>query len=92
MTKCPYVPPHEWELDFPHLMLRYRAAELKQGKSDKVYKQLTETDRNGKAATLRRAGAQLGQRDASRSRAADAEGRRMSTAEASCRNSAAAPW
>ena len=29
MTKCPYVPPHEWALDFPHLMLRYRAAELR---------------------------------------------------------------
>ncbi|MCC7278316.1 MAG: Fe-S oxidoreductase, partial [Chromatiaceae bacterium] len=22
MTKCPYVPPHDWNLDFPHLMLR----------------------------------------------------------------------
>ncbi|MEC8869618.1 MAG: Fe-S oxidoreductase, partial [Pseudomonadota bacterium] len=21
MTKCPYVPPHEWGIDFPHLML-----------------------------------------------------------------------
>jgi len=52
MTKCPYVPPHEWALDFPHLMLRYRAAELKQGKNDKVYAQLTETDRNGKAAGI----------------------------------------
>ena len=52
MTKCPYVPPHEWALDFPHLMLRYRAAELKQGKNDKIYEQLTETDRNGKAAGM----------------------------------------
>ncbi len=26
MTKCPYVPPHDFNLDFPHLMLRYRAA------------------------------------------------------------------
>ena len=32
MTKCPYVPPHEFNVDFPHLMLRYRAAELKEGK------------------------------------------------------------
>ena len=32
MTKCPYVPPHEFNLDFPHLMLRYRAAERKHGK------------------------------------------------------------
>ena len=52
MTKCPYVPPHEWALDFPHLMLRYRAAELKAGKEDKVGAQFTETDRNGKAASL----------------------------------------
>ncbi|MGH7185814.1 MAG: heterodisulfide reductase-related iron-sulfur binding cluster, partial [Pseudomonadota bacterium] len=52
MTKCPYVPPHEWALDFPHLLLRYRAAELKAGKGDKIYGQLTETDRNGKAAAF----------------------------------------
>ena len=32
MTKCPYVPPHEFNLDFPHLMLRARAQEAKQGK------------------------------------------------------------
>ena len=64
MTKCPYVPPHEWALDFPHLMLRYRAAELKQGKADKVYEQLTETDRNGKAAELRRAGRSTGPNEA----------------------------
>ena len=24
-TKCPYVPPHEWAIDFPHLMLRAKA-------------------------------------------------------------------
>jgi glycerol-3-phosphate dehydrogenase subunit C len=52
MTKCPYVPPHEWAVDFPHLMLRYRAAELKAGKEDKIGAQFTETDRNGKAASL----------------------------------------
>src|ERR1700742_5266637 len=52
MTKCPYVPPHEWALDFPHLMLRYRAAELKQGKASKIDQQLVETDRNGKIAGL----------------------------------------
>jgi len=32
MTKCPYVPPHEFNVDFPHLMLRYRAVEFKEGK------------------------------------------------------------
>lgn len=25
MTKCPYVPPHPWNVDFPHLMLRGKA-------------------------------------------------------------------
>lgn len=50
MTKCPYVPPHEFNLDFPHLMLRYRAVEKRQGKVPFVQKQVSETDRNGKLA------------------------------------------
>ncbi len=50
MTKCPYVPPHEFNLDFPHLMLRYRAAEAKQGKAEFVPGQLAEMDRNGMLA------------------------------------------
>jgi glycerol-3-phosphate dehydrogenase subunit C len=50
MVSCPYVPPHEFNIDFPHLMLRYRAAELDQGKGDAMVKQLTETDRNGRLA------------------------------------------
>ena len=29
MTKCPYVPPHEWNIDFPHLMLRSKAVKFK---------------------------------------------------------------
>ena len=35
-TKCPYVPPHPWALDFPHLMLRSKALDLniKWGKSN----------------------------------------------------------
>src|ERR1700755_2979123 len=36
MTKCPYVPPHAFNLDFPHLMLRYRAAELAEGRVGRV--------------------------------------------------------
>ncbi|KAF0178057.1 MAG: glycerol-3-phosphate dehydrogenase [Hyphomonadaceae bacterium] len=48
MTKCPYVPPHEWAVDFPHLMLRWRAAELKKNKGRQpLSAQLAETDRNG---------------------------------------------
>ncbi len=48
MTKCPYVPPHEFNLDFPHLMLRYRAMERKLKKNNVIDDQLTKTDRNGK--------------------------------------------
>jgi len=29
MTKCPYVPPHPWNVDFPHLMLRAKAFKFK---------------------------------------------------------------
>jgi glycerol-3-phosphate dehydrogenase subunit C len=47
MTKCPYVPPHEFNLDFPHLMLRARAIEHRDGETSLVDKQLAETDRNG---------------------------------------------
>ncbi len=50
MVKCPYVPPHEFDLDFPHLMLRYRAAEHRAGKTGFMIRQLTATDRNGKLA------------------------------------------
>jgi glycerol-3-phosphate dehydrogenase subunit C len=52
MVSCPYVPPHEFDLDFPHLMLRARAAELKQGQADGMSAQLSKTDRNGKLAAL----------------------------------------
>jgi len=50
MTKCPYVPPHEWNVDFPHLLLRYRAARRKAEGGDFVREQLGRTDRNGKLA------------------------------------------
>lgn len=50
MTKCPYVPPHEFNVDFPHLMLRHRAMEQQQGKVTFADKQLAATDRNGKLA------------------------------------------
>ena len=48
MTKCPYVPPHEFNLDFPHLMLRYRAVRKKQGHANFTAGQLAEMDRNGR--------------------------------------------
>ena len=52
MTKCPYVPPHDFDLDFPHLMLRYRAIEHRRGKKPLAVRELTKTDRNGKLAAL----------------------------------------
>ena len=52
MTKCPYVPPHEFNLDFPHLMLRYRAVEAKTGQIPFSQRQLTCTDRNGRLGVL----------------------------------------
>jgi glycerol-3-phosphate dehydrogenase subunit C len=48
MTKCPYVPPHEFNLDFPHLMLRYRMYQKKIGKLAKIPLQLAKIDRNAK--------------------------------------------
>jgi Fe-S oxidoreductase len=30
-VKCPYIPPHEWELDFPRLMLRAGAVRHRKG-------------------------------------------------------------
>src|SRR5947209_5313602 len=50
MTKCPYVPPHEFDLDFPHTMLRYRAVEHKEGKVAWARGELGKTDRNGELA------------------------------------------
>ena len=50
MTKCPYVPPHEFNLDFPHLMLRYRAVEAKRDGVPWNENQLIQTDRNGRLA------------------------------------------
>jgi len=52
MTKCPYVPPHEFDLDFPHLMLRYRSLQKKQNKLPVIPAQLAEIDRNAKIGVL----------------------------------------
>jgi Fe-S oxidoreductase len=52
MTKCPYVPPHEWNLDFPHLMLRAKAVKFKQGKTRARDKLLTSTDLVGSLAGI----------------------------------------
>ena len=54
VVKCPYVPPHPWNVDFPHLMLRAKAYEFTQGKlrhpvRDRI---LSSTDANGRLATI----------------------------------------
>ena len=48
LTKCPYVPPHEWEIDFPHLMLRGKAIKFNKSKTSFRDKILTSTDMLGK--------------------------------------------
>lgn len=51
MSMCPYTPPHEWQIDFPHLMLRYRAVEHRDGiKATSASPRLAETDANGRLA------------------------------------------
>ena len=52
LTKCPYVPPHEWNVDFPHLMLQAKAINHKNGKSLTRDKILTSTDTVGKLAGI----------------------------------------
>jgi Fe-S oxidoreductase len=52
MTKCPYVPPHAWNLDFPHLMLRAKAVKYKKGEVRLRDKLLTSTDVLGKLAAI----------------------------------------
>ena len=52
MTKCPYVPPHEFNLDFPHLMLRAKAVKFKKGEVKTRDKVLTSTDTVGKLAGI----------------------------------------
>ena len=35
MTKCPYVPPHPWNVDFPHLMLRAKAVHSRKDRRER---------------------------------------------------------
>jgi glycerol-3-phosphate dehydrogenase subunit C len=45
MTKCPYVPPHEWNVDFPHLMLRAKAVKFRNEGASLRDRMLTSTDK-----------------------------------------------
>lgn len=52
LTKCPYVPPHEWNLDFPHVMLRAKAVKFKKSGAKLRDKILSSTDAVSKIAGL----------------------------------------
>ena len=52
MAKCPYVPPHEWNVDFPHLMLRAKAQRFKTESASIRDRVLTSTDAVGKLASI----------------------------------------
>lgn len=52
LTKCPYVPPHEWNVDFPHLMLRAKAIKFRKGDTKFRDKVLSSTDAVGKLASI----------------------------------------
>jgi len=52
LTKCPYVPPHEWNVDFPHLMLRAKAVQFLKGHTRARDKILSSTDAVGKLAAI----------------------------------------
>jgi Fe-S oxidoreductase len=74
-TKCPYLPPHEWAVDFPHLMLRAKAYQFAAGDTRRRDRLITSTDpvfatlstpgiaaltnRLAASPTLRRAGERL---------------------------------
>ena len=52
MTKCPYTPPHPWNLDFPHLMLRAKAIKHQNGHVQAKEKLLASTDVHGQFAGI----------------------------------------
>ncbi|NBU89340.1 MAG: Fe-S oxidoreductase [Betaproteobacteria bacterium] len=52
LTKCPYTPPHPWNLDFPHLMLRAKAIKHKKGEVSAGEKFLASTDVHGSFAGI----------------------------------------
>jgi glycerol-3-phosphate dehydrogenase subunit C len=52
MTKCPYVPPHPWNVDFPHLMLRAKAVRARRGKLKLADRILSSTEAVGRIAGI----------------------------------------
>ena len=52
MSKCPYVPPHPWNIDFPHLMLRAKTKRFRDEGATWRDKLLADTDRVGSLAGI----------------------------------------
>jgi Fe-S oxidoreductase len=52
MTKCPYVPPHPWNVDFPHLMLRAKAFKFRNQPVLRRDRILSSTDAVGRLAGI----------------------------------------
>ncbi len=52
MTKCPYTPPHEWNIDFPHLMLRAKAVDFRKNGASFRDRLLSSTDTVGRLASI----------------------------------------
>ncbi len=52
MTKCPYVPPHPWNIDFPHLMLRAKAVHSRKERPSFRDRTLSNTDLVGRIAGI----------------------------------------
>ncbi|MGB7453699.1 MAG: heterodisulfide reductase-related iron-sulfur binding cluster [Lysobacterales bacterium] len=51
-VKCPYVPPHEWNIDFPHLMLRAKTIQFKKGERKLSHRLISSTDLSGKISSI----------------------------------------
>ncbi len=80
MTKCPYVPPHPWNVDFPHLMLRAKAIKFTAGRG-RHGRKAARLDRRARPVRRhpdRRAGGQRGEPDAAGAQAARRRARRAS--------------
>ncbi len=51
-TKCPYVPPHEWNVDFPHLMLQAKTIQFKKGERKLSHRLISNTKIQGKLGSI----------------------------------------
>jgi glycerol-3-phosphate dehydrogenase subunit C len=51
-TKCPYIPPHPWDIDFPHLMLRAKAVQFRKGGRKLSHRLISNTKITGTIGTI----------------------------------------